>query len=233
METTDVRRLGTCTLEPADTLGPAALAGLRRIYEEGFPPHQRASFDSVTTGRADGELALALVSGGQPHGFAMLRPLGGTGWIFLRYFVVERGQRGQGLGGSLWQLLTARLREQGFTLLVFDVEDPDEQACGPGQSQVRFRRIGFYQRNGATLLPVNGYRAPHSSPESSSWSPMLLMTAPLAAGPLATGPAALDPSRATEVAAAVYRFRWELEPEDFPAIGLLTGDRARSRWTRE
>jgi hypothetical protein len=31
----------------------------------------------------------------------MLRPLGSTGWIFLRYFEVDQAQRGQGLGGLL------------------------------------------------------------------------------------------------------------------------------------
>ena len=52
---------------------------LRRIYEEGFPPHQRAGFAAVTVQREEGELALALTGGGQPCGFAMLRPLGVTG----------------------------------------------------------------------------------------------------------------------------------------------------------
>jgi GNAT superfamily N-acetyltransferase len=209
------------TLEPVDGLSPAALAGLRRIYEDGFPPHQRDDFVAVTGQRRDGELALALVSGGQPAGFAMLRPLGDTGWVYLRYFVVDHGQRGQGLGGLLWELLTARLRETGFTLLVFDVDDPDEPGCGPGQSEVRVRRIRFYQRHGASLLPVTGYRAPDAAPESSGWSPMLLMTASLA-----DGRDALEGDRALAVAAAVYRFRWELAPGDFPVIGPLADDPA-------
>jgi GNAT superfamily N-acetyltransferase len=206
------------TLEPAETLTPAALAALRRIYEDGFPPHQRAGFEDVTGQRQDGEFALALISDGQPYGFAMLRPLGGTGWIFLRYFVVDHGRRGQGLGGVLWELLTARLREAGFTLLVFDVDDPDDPACGPDQSEVRFRRIRFYQRNGASLLPVIGYRAPHGAHETSAWSPMLLMTARLSGG---TGP--LGNGQARAVVAAVYRFRWELDPGDLPVTVLAAG----------
>ena len=99
---------GAYRLEPAETLDPAAMTVLGRIYEEGFPPHQRADFAAVTAQRREDELALALVGGGQPCGFAMLRPLGSTGWIFLRYFVVDEAQRGQGLGGLLWEQLGRR-----------------------------------------------------------------------------------------------------------------------------
>jgi len=216
---------GACTLEPAETLSPAAMAGLRRIYEAGFPPRQRASFTAVTSQRQDGDLALALTGGGQPCGFAVLSPLGSTGWIFLRYFVVDHGRRGQGLGGLLWERLTAWLRETGFTLLVLDVEDPDEPASGTGQGGAWFRRIRFCQRHGASLLPAAGYRAPHGAPEASGWPPMLLITAPLSGSP-----AALDASRARGVVDAVYRFRRELEPGDFPLFGLPADDPAR--WQR-
>ena len=201
---------GCYVLEPVESLNPAAMTVLRQIYEEGFPPHQRADFAAVTTARQEGELALALVSGGQPCGFAMLRPLDGTGWVFLRYFVVDQAQRGQGLGGLLWDRLTAWLGDAGFTRIVFDVEDPDEPDAGPDQAWLR-----FYQRQGASLLPVTGYRAPHVAPETSGWSPMLLMTAPVS-GRRATP----DPSQARAIVEAVYRFRWELEPEQFPAFRM-------------
>jgi GNAT superfamily N-acetyltransferase len=210
------------SLEPVETLSPAAMTGLRRIYEDGFPPHQRADFAAVTTARQEDELALALTGGGQPCGFAMLRPLDGTGWVFLRYFVVDRARRDQGLGGLLWQQLAGRLREAGFTLLVFDIEDPDEPACGPDQAQLRFRRLRFYQRQGASLLPVTGYRAPHVAPETSGWSPMLLMTAAPSGRQAPPGP-----GQARAIVEAVYRFRWELEPEHFPAFSLHAGDPAR------
>jgi GNAT superfamily N-acetyltransferase len=202
-------------LKPVESLSPAAVAAVRRIYEEGFPPHQRAEFSAVTDERRDGELALALVRGGQPRGFALLRPLGGTGWIFLRYFVVDEDQRGQGIGGLMWDQLTARLRGEGFALLVFDVDDPDEPGCGPGQARVRSRRIRFYQRHGAGLLPVTGYRTPHADPGAPDWTPMLLMTAALNAPLRAHGS-----SRARDVVAAVYRYRWLIEPGDPRIAGV-------------
>ena len=216
------------SLEPLETLPPPAVAGVRGIYEEGFPPHQRADFAELSDGRQSGEIALALVRGGQPSGFAMLRPLGGTGWVFLRYFVVDRHQRGQGLGGVLWDLLAARVRAAGFTLLVFDVEDPAEPSHGPGEASIRSRRIRFYERHGARLLPVTGYRTPHVAPhaasrddEGSDWAPMLLMTAALAAGTAGSRPGP-GGGWVRAVVDAVYRYRWQLDPGHPEIARVLT-----------
>jgi GNAT superfamily N-acetyltransferase len=194
-------------LEPVEALDPAAVDAVRRIYEEGFPDRLRASFASLTDEREDGEAALALVRGPQPYGFAMLRRLGGTGWTYLRYFVVDQRLRGQGVGGTMWDLLAARLRAEDGTLLVFDVEDPGQPGCGPTEAQVRTRRVGFYRRHGAVLLPVRGYQTPHGSADGGGWTPMLLMAAPLAAGGPAPGA-----GQAGAIVSAVYQHRWRLEP---------------------
>jgi len=208
-----------CTLEPADTLGAAATAALRRIYEDGFAPHLRAEFGAVTGQRQPGELALALVRAGRPCGFTMLRPLGGTGWIFLRYFVVDHQVRGLGLGGIMWDMLTARLREDGYTLLVFDVEDPGEPGCGPAQERIRARRIRFYERHGARLLPLRGYRTPHGN----GWTPMLLLAAPLDGGQPDFGPA-----RCQSIVSAVHKYRWQLDP-GHPRAVAVRNDRPAER----
>ena len=210
------------SLVPIETLPPPAVADVRAIYEEGFPPHQRADFAELSERRRDGEFTLALVRGGQPCGFAMLRSLGGTGWVYLRYFVVDRRQRGQGLGGVLWDLLTARLRAAGFALLVFDVEDPAEPGHGPDEACARSRRIGFYERHGARLLPVTGYRTPHVAAHAGDqeWAPMLLMTAVLAAGTAGSRPEP-DGGWVRAVVDAVYRYRWELDPGDPRLAGVL------------
>ena len=209
-------------LEPVDDLDPARVSEIRRIYEDGFAPHLRADFASLTTGREDDESALALMQGGEPRGFVMVRPLGGTGWMFLRYFVA--GQRGQGLGGIMWDQLMAWLREAGYPLLVWDVEDPDEPGCDPAEVQIRNRRIRFYERHGGHLLPVRGYGNPHDDDNVSHdsvsrdagsdgtgsdgpqhWTPMRLMAA-------STGDAGLPGTPA--IVAAVYRYRWRLESDD-------------------
>src|SRR5580692_3003996 len=159
-------------LDSVDDLDAGGVRQVRRIYEAGFAPHLRAGFDELLTGRQPGEVAFALTGDGQPRGFAMLRPLGGTGWIFLRYFVVDETRRGQGLGGILWDLLTARLAAAGFSLLVWDVEDPDEPGTDAGEVLTRSRRITFYLRHGGWLLPVQGYRTPHEDAGHVDWTPM-------------------------------------------------------------
>ncbi|HEY2281712.1 MAG TPA: GNAT family N-acetyltransferase [Streptosporangiaceae bacterium] len=197
------------TLEPVDDLDPGRASAVRRIYENGFAPHLRAEFASLTTDREHDESALALMQGGEPRGFVMLRPLGGTGWMFLRYLVA--GQRGQGLGGIMWDRLMAWLRDGGYPLLVWDVEDPDEPGCDPAEVQIRNRRIRFYERHEGHLLPVRGYGNPHDDGNGSRsgsgqhWTPMRLMAAPVTDAGL-PGTAA--------IVAAVYRYRWQLDPDD-------------------
>jgi GNAT superfamily N-acetyltransferase len=197
----------TYVLEPVEALDAGAAGEIRRIYEDGFPAHLRADFTTLADRPEPGEAALALVRGRQPCGFVMLRWLGETGWTFLRYFVVDERLRGQGVGATMWDKLLARLRAEGSTLLVFDVEDPDEPGCDPAESTVRSRRIRFYQRHGARLLPVRGYRNPHGSGDQAGWTPMLLMAAPVAPDTPAPGAA-----EAPAIVSAVYWHRWTLEP---------------------
>jgi GNAT superfamily N-acetyltransferase len=196
----------TYALEPVEALDAAAVSDVRRIYQDGFPAHQRADFTTLVEQPEDGETALALLCRRHPCGFAMLRPLGGTGWTFLRYFVVDQRLRGQGLGGTMWDKLLARLRAEDSTLLVFDVEDPDEPGREQAEFRVRSRRIGFYEGHGARLLPVRGYQTPHENGGQTEWTPMLLMAAPVAAGLPAPG---ADDAEA--IVSAVYQHRWGLE----------------------
>jgi GNAT superfamily N-acetyltransferase len=202
-------------LDSVDDLDAGGVRQVRRIYEAGFAPHLRAGFDELLTGRQPGEVAFALTGDGQPGGFAMLRPLGGTGWIFLRYFVVDETRRGQGLGGILWDLLTARLAAAGFSLLVWDVEDPDEPGTDAGEVLTRSRRITFYLRHGGWLLPVQGYRTPHEDAGHVDWTPMRLMAAGLPGdGPLADQAVPPGP-----IVAAVYQYRWLLAPDHPQVLG--------------
>jgi hypothetical protein len=197
---------GGYALEPVDDLDPGRVDAVRRIYEDGFAPHLRADFASLTSEREDDESALALMQGGEPRGFVMLRPLGGTGWMFLRYLVA--GQRGQGLGGIMWDQLMAWLRDAGYPLLVWDVEDPGEPGCDPAEVEIRNRRIRFYEGHQGHLLPVQGYGNPHDDSGSDGgqhWTPMRLMAA-------AVGDAELPGTPA--IVAAVYRYRWRLDPGD-------------------
>jgi GNAT superfamily N-acetyltransferase len=205
-------------LVPVEALDSAARNAVRRIYEDGFPARMRADFASLTDHREDSETALALVRAGEPCGFAMLRRLGNTGWTFLRYFVVDERQRGQGLGATMWDQLTAWLRTDGCTLLVFDVEHPGEPGCGRAEAHVRERRVVFYERQGARVLAVHGYQAPHGNEADDGWAPMLLMAAPVTPGVPAPGH-----GLAPAIVSAVYEHRWRLEPGD-PRITAIQFD---------
>ena len=73
----------------------AQLAVVRAIYEDAFPADLRADFDSLL----DDRLVVRVAEGGAPEGFAVLRPLGGTGGVFLRYYGC-RGRAARCLSGT-------------------------------------------------------------------------------------------------------------------------------------
>lgn len=127
---------------------------VERIYTDGFPPQERAPFDSL---RAD-RFLVAVSGEGTPVGLAVTRDLGTSELVFLRYYVVEG--RGRGTGTAVWALL----REDAGSrrpFLALDVEDPEEDGVGDDEREQRRRRIRFYERNGVALLPVLGYRPDH------------------------------------------------------------------------
>ena len=187
-------------LVAAESLEAGDLELVRGIYEDGFPPHLRASFSSLLVDRA-----FVLVDD-TPIGFAVLRPLASTGWVFLRYFVA--GSRGRGVGSLLWSHLTGAMEEAGFTRMVHDVEDPAEPGVDAAEVVVRNRRISFYERNGARLLPVESYLPPHGDDEEPH--SLRLMAADLNRSP--TPPITGTALRA--LVEAVYEHRYGLLPTD-------------------
>ncbi|MCR3749120.1 GNAT family N-acetyltransferase [Lentzea californiensis] len=183
-------------LVAASTLTPDELADVRQIYFDGFEPHLRAPFDDLLA-----DTALVLVDS-RPLGLAVLRVLGGTGWVYLRYFTV--GEKGRGLGEHLWTHLRVAMTGAGHTRIIYDVEDPAQPGIDPAEERIRHRRIAFYRRLGAVLLPVNGYLPP----EGSAGHPMLLM----AADYVAQTPAAADDLG--RIVVAVYEHRYGIAPSD-------------------
>ncbi|ONI75044.1 hypothetical protein ALI144C_40475 [Actinosynnema sp. ALI-1.44] len=183
-------------LVPAGSLSAAHLDRVREIYEEGFGERLRAPFDDLLTDRA------LVLTDGAPLGLAVLRELGPTGWVFLRYFVV--GDRGRGLGALLWTEIRRELA--GFTRIVYDVEDPGEDGIDDAERTTRERRIAFYLRLGAVLLPITGY---HQPGEDES-HPMRLMAADLTRP--RTHPIVGEDLRDTLL--AVYRYRYGLADAD-------------------
>ncbi|MGI5500567.1 hypothetical protein [Lentzea sp. CA-135723] len=183
-------------LVAASTLTPADLTAVEQIYLDGFEPHLRAPFDNLLA-----DTALVLVDR-KPLGLAVLRVLGDTGWVYLRYFTV--GEKGKGLGEHLWTHLRTAMTSAGHTRIVYDVEDPAQHGIDAAEERIRHRRITFYRRLGAVLLPVNGYLPP----QGSAGYPMLLM----AADYVDQTPAAADDLE--RIVVAVYEHRYGVAPTD-------------------
>lgn len=162
-------------LLPVEALDDAGLEAAREIYEGGFPAHLRATWTQVSTERLDTEDALVLVDDSGPVAFVLVRSMGATDSIYLRYLVVDERRRGQGIGSRVWEHLTAYAAGRGFDLLVWDVEHPDEDGIDDAEKDVRTRRIDFYERLGGVVLAVPDYTNPHTDESGTHEVPMILM----------------------------------------------------------
>lgn len=140
----------------------SAHRAVRAIYEEAFPPQQRAPFDELIAGARKGDRFFVVVTGtADPVGFAALSQLKSIECVFVEYFAVARHRRGRGIGAGLWEEMLRTLEERHEPLrLVLEVEDPDEPGIAAEKVEVRRRRIRFWERCGARLLADHGYTMP-------------------------------------------------------------------------
>lgn len=195
----------TTVLAPVRTLGEVGTTAVRAAYEDGFAAHLRASWDEVYTRRRMDEEALAVVVDHHPVGFVLLRALGRTDRIYLRYLVLGRDQRGKGLGTDAWDHLRAHCVREDYAVLVWDVEHPDEDGIDDAEVSVRRRRIAFYDRVGGVVVPATGYTNPHSVDGHLEETPMLLMATSLTGIDLPVQ----DTAWVDALVADVDQYRWE------------------------
>ena len=170
----------------------------RQIYEDGFPVELRSDFEKLFI-----DPCFAFVDDGRVVGWAVLRPLGETGWIFLRYFVA--GERGQGIGSRMWRAMREHFAE--YERILLDVEDPEEPGISGEEEAVRRRRVAFYRRLGIEVLPLRSYRPPHDGEEQ----PMQLLASDLPPGdPTPT----LGRDGIRQIVLAVYELRYSVTTAD-------------------
>ena len=197
-----------------DLLGlDAAQRGhVRAIYEQAFPVRQREAFDSLLEAAREGDgLTLVATEAGEVVAFAALSRLKRVACSFLEYYAVLEGRRGGGLGRLLWAELLRYLDRSGESArLVFEVEDPAEADADPEEQHTRRRRIRFYERLGAVILPVHDYVVPNL--DGTGTERMLLMWAD--AGGDEAGPPRAD---LRELVRGLYTEGYEL-PEDDPLV---------------
>jgi GNAT superfamily N-acetyltransferase len=165
-------------------LDQAQVRELAAIYEEAFPPRERMPLDELLGTGSGGRTVLALLDGGEVVGLASLDRIGTSPVALLEYFAVARGRRGGGLGQELWGAVIALAARPGLAV-VLEVEDPAEPGTSPAEADLRRRRIRFYERGGARVLPVSRYRVPDLA--GAGDLPMLLMWASPTGGDPPTG----------------------------------------------
>jgi hypothetical protein len=191
-------------VEHIGELTASQAARVEEIYQQAFAPHHRVPFAELATTGPD-DMLVAAVDGGEPVGFAALRPLRAADWTFLRYYAIAADRRGSGLGQRFWRLLKPAVEAACWPArIVFEVEDP-ESVDGHGPREAAAARIAFWTRCGCQLLPVTGYVMPDYSGVGHP-EPMLLM--------------AIDPATMTipggdivKLVLAIYSGRYQLGPE--------------------
>jgi GNAT superfamily N-acetyltransferase len=147
------------TIERRRSLDPLTAARFAAIYEESFPAGERDDTSSLLASIAAGERVCDLaVDGAELLGFAVTLALEDVDVVLLEYLAVDRTLRNGGVGRRLLEHLRAQLSVPGMLLEV----EPPEDATG-ADAELRRRRIGFYERNGAVVIEgAAGYRAPRS-----------------------------------------------------------------------
>jgi ribosomal protein S18 acetylase RimI-like enzyme len=158
-------------------LSDAQLDQVCEIYEEAFPVRQRDNFsDLAERAREHDVIMVVAVAQEAAVAFAAFSRLTQPAWIFLEYFAVDRARRGQRIGEALWNAVTQVLGQDGATTrIVFEVEDPKDAPVNSKERRQRERRIGFWKRLGARILPVDNYIVPNI--DGSGVESMLLLAA--------------------------------------------------------
>lgn len=197
------------TMAELHTLPDDALARVQAIYEESFPAAERVPFEEIVEAtRAGKEITsdVALGDDGQPIGFAFFSSLDAAGWLFFEYFAVASDRRGAGVGQALSLATTAALRARGeHRPFAIEVEDP-AAATDDADRTVREKRIGFWEKVGASMLPVEGYVIPQLDGDGTL--AMKLMWLP---GP--DSDRVPDEAELLEVVVALYEVGYGLAPD--------------------
>jgi GNAT superfamily N-acetyltransferase len=196
-------------------------ATMRSIFEEAFPVWEREPFDDLIGREAAGAVTpVVMVDDGQPAGLAVTSRLDVVQWSYLEYLAVAADRRGQGLGGLLWRAMIQDLvaRDQPGRV-VLEVEAPAGVAEASPAFRLRERRIRFYQRLGAGLLPVRDYVVPRLDGVAGS-HPMLLLWAAIAEGVAPPSPAEL-----VSLLPAVYAAGYGLRADHPLVLAALAAQR--------
>jgi len=193
------------------------------IYAESFPAEERISAEELLravrqreqdSGPADATFHfMVALEDESVLGIAIFSYYKPARMGFIPYFAVHPRRRSGGLGARIYAQIIAtvaadaRLYGEPAPLGVsFEVERPD-LARDAADAQLRRRRIGFYQRNGAVEVPHLALVAPPLGPNLPEMAYAILLH-PLAGWASPPGRAAI-----TAVVATVLGHGYGLAPE--------------------
>lgn len=136
-------------------------ARLRPIFEESFPPSEREPFEELAAGIAEGRMRLFVARmDDEPVGMGVTIDLPANRAAVLSYMAVRGDLRGGGIGGRLLAQIASTLNAEGTVHLLLEVESVDY--APPEEVELRRRRVRFYQRHGAQIIPCAPcYRVPN------------------------------------------------------------------------
>lgn len=123
-----------------------------QLYEASFPPAEREPAEVILESVRRGVgLAIRARSQDSTIGLATTHLLLQPPAVFLVYLAIHPDHRSRGLGSALldyaWRASAARLRDRGLDPLgmIWEVDPPSDTPSA--------RRVAFFQRCGASLLP--------------------------------------------------------------------------------
>jgi GNAT superfamily N-acetyltransferase len=209
----------TVTVERQSRFDPGAAARFAEIYELSFPPEERGGTAELLAGIAAGErLCYIAARGGKLIGFAVVFVLDDVSVALLEFMAVASQERNNGVGGALFMHLRANLlADAGTPGMVFEVELPEE--VDGYERTLRERRIGFYLRNGASVVDcAPRYRTPNLAGEDEP-VPFKLMWVPLAD----EAPAELAGSFLRRCVETILTESYELSPNDPLVLEVVDG----------
>lgn len=154
--------------------GQQALA----IYNEAFPVEEREPLDELTatvnsreTGEQTHHFRVMVDADGQVAGISIFTVTHPQYMAFLRFIAVRSDLRSRGLGRAMLRDVVREVRRDGrrrvgypYLGVVFEVERPAE-AHDESEYHLRERRIRWYRRNGAKVIPHVDLVTPPVTPD--------------------------------------------------------------------
>jgi GNAT superfamily N-acetyltransferase len=194
------------------------------LYEAAFPEVERVPTATLAEGLRAAAARESSAEATVPHfwaardgeqllGLALFTSYREPRLGFLDYMAIQPAARNRGLGSALFGAVAGQVSRdlsapgRPALGLAFEVDRPQD-ASDPAERRLRERRIGFYERNGAVLLPQVDFLAPPLW-DGAPPVPYYLMYRPADAGAPAPDRALLE---AIVVTALVHAY--ELSPDD-------------------